>query len=1252
MIRVTSRPRPFELGRVQIEIPEGATLADIVEHAVPDRQLRPCAVVQLGAERIDRAVWHRVRPRSGTLVAVTVVPGDSTVLRTVLTVAVLVVAAIVVPYATPALGSVGASVLGAGIVAGGMLAINTLIPAQQPTQSDVAAPQSHVVSGTRNSLKPWDRVPLILGRHRFTPPLAGAQIPLPRGADQDLAALFCWGYGGLLIENLSVGDTPLSSYADVTTATFDGTPGQTPNLDLYPSSVHVEQIATELRESYGRISRATPADTDEAVAEIVFPKGLIGYGKKTGDKLDQRVDITVSYRAAGSGGSWTDAGTTTVTATTTDAIRRGITITFPSRGRWEVGVRRASPNSNEERKISDSWWSTLRSVTKTAPVALPGVAVTAVKIRAGDQIAGALDELRGTCTTKCLDWDTGSSAWVYRPTNNPASLFRWLLQHPSRRKPAADGRIDLDALADWHVFCGERGYTCNLIVDQRTSLDETLRTIAACGRALPIRVDGRWSVAIDGPKAYPVQLFTPRNSRGFRAKRLFLPTPDALRVQFVDETNNWEESERVVYMDGVDPATARRIEDLALPGITDPDIVHAMARFRLAEIEHRAETWELETDFEHLACQRGDRVQIQHEVILSGIGSGRVMELITDGGGDVTAIRLDEIITLENHVCILRCRRSDLSMIELRLGDEGGATDTLPLATPADPADCPAVGDLVAVFDVDLLLEDGLVIAIEPAAELSAKLTLVPYRDAVYSADFEEIPRYEPRITSRYGQAPIITGIRSDDRVAQRDADGSIHVRAVASIFDDGTRPLSRLLGIELGWYVEGASGSDQLISAPAAATEIAILGVEPGQTIRVSARWVYRDGTVGVWSGEIPHQVIGPSLPPPDVTLVWAGSDAVEWEYRFPPRDLAGFRLRFSETAGTSWEDALPLTDAPITAQRVDFAELSPATVEVLVRAEATSGLLSTNVGRLALSIADLMRRYRWAVSDLAAEAWPGQLYGPDLLDGDLVAPDTSTWLDPPDGIWLDPPDGLWLQGIYASWGYRTSWICPPTATTADTIRIETTGDGRRSLRWRWQPGPNETAADDDSLYADVLNKARGALVYYAKDPNLPFYRQIDELEVAALFGDIAPELDEERVFGAGLQNVPWYELLDPTLRSAWLPYRGAIRPRPGHTLELRVYAAGGVPRSTLSSLRLFVDSPERRQVMESRDLVGDTGDGIDLGLPTGWREVRWVHALLQQPTTAVQIRTINKSPPIVTALDAAGTPVDARADITLGGY
>lgn len=1257
-IVLACRPRPLQLEREVRTLPAGRNVHQLVEAAIADPRLRQHAVVQVDGDIVVYEAWDLVPP-PGAMVAVTVVPeGGQDALRIVLSIAVVAIAT----YATAGLatgplagtmfaGAVGQAVIGATITAAGLLAVNALVPPAQPEADDTEAVASYGIAGTRNALRPWQPVPLILGRVRYTPPLAAQQVVEPRGDAQVLSALFCWGYGPLQLDDLAIGETSLGAYQEVEVESVPGTPGEVPTLSIYPQSIGVETVAVQLTDNGGWAVRTTAPMTDKAVVEIQFPRGLIGYGKKTGDKLDQEVTIGVRFRAVGDT-DWTDAGDLETRGTTTSVVRAVRWITFGTRGQYEVGVRRETPDAEDDRHISESWWVTLRSVTNANPVNLPGVALTALRIRASEQLSGGIDELRATVTSICPDWDADLGEWIERPTNNPASLFRWVLQHPSRRRPTPDSLLDLPGLQAWHAACVEYGLTCNLVLDRRAGLDEALRTIAACGRGIVRRPDGRWSVVMDAPRPYPVQLFTPRNSWGFRARRSFAPVPDAIRFRFVDETQGWVQDERLVYRDGVAPEDATEILDLEQPGVTHPDQAWLHARYRLAEIIHRPETWELSADFEHLVCERGDRIQVQHDVILSGVGAGRVRELVTDGAGDVTAIRIDETLALEADLYILRGRRSDLSTVELRLGDLNLVTDTLPLETPTAVAGCPAVGDLVAVYRGDTLLEDALVLGIRPGAELSAQLTLVPYREAVYDAPWAEIPAWEPRITPAFGTAPIITAIRSDRSVLDRDAAGTVRVQAVVTLFDDGRRPLSRLQGVELRWEIVDTAGEPQLLSAPADATEIRLTGLEVDTVIRVAARWRFTDGRAGPWSGTQDHLVVGPALPPPDVTLLWATGDAVEWEYRFPPKDLAGFRIRFSETAGTDWSEAIPLTDAPVTTQRLDLAELPPSVVEVLVRAESTAGLLSVNVGRVAVTVSDLVRRYRWAIADQRDIAWPGDRYGGELRDGQLEAPDTSLWLDPPGGLWLDPPDGLWLLGDYAPWAYQAQWTCPAEAAASDAVRVEAVGSGRRIVRWRWQPGPDEPAAPEDDLYGQVLNDDRQAPVYYDDDPELPFYRQVDELQIASMFGDILPEGSLELAFALGLPHLPVYDLLDPSLRSAWLPYRGAIRPRPGRTLEVRVYAAGGLPRSSLANLRLLLDSQERIQVLENHPLTGDAGSGVRLEMPAGWREVRWAHALLQQPTSATVVRKLQTSPPILAATDAAGLPVDARADITLGGY
>ena len=55
--------------------------------------------------------------------------------------------------------------------------------------------------------------------------------------------------------------------------------------------------------------------------------------------------------------------------------------------------------------------------------------------------------------------------------------------------------------------------------------------------------DGKYSVVRDVPQTVPVQQFTPRNSTGFSATKVFTDIPHALKVRFINPDANWQQDE-------------------------------------------------------------------------------------------------------------------------------------------------------------------------------------------------------------------------------------------------------------------------------------------------------------------------------------------------------------------------------------------------------------------------------------------------------------------------------------------------------------------------------------------------------------------------------------------------------------------------------------------------------------------------------------------------------------------------------------
>lgn len=98
--RIVARAHPFSTDRTERTVKAGATIAELLAEAVPDRVLHRYARVSLVDDEmtletmpLPREVWGRVRPKPGTRVQITLVPmgggGGKNPLRTVLSIAVI-----------------------------------------------------------------------------------------------------------------------------------------------------------------------------------------------------------------------------------------------------------------------------------------------------------------------------------------------------------------------------------------------------------------------------------------------------------------------------------------------------------------------------------------------------------------------------------------------------------------------------------------------------------------------------------------------------------------------------------------------------------------------------------------------------------------------------------------------------------------------------------------------------------------------------------------------------------------------------------------------------------------------------------------------------------------------------------------------------------------------------------------------------------------------------------------------------------
>lgn len=332
---VIIRPAPFRAPKV-MQAPHGATVRQMVDamyeaSGVPAVMRTYQLDVEIDGVMVPRSAWSGTVPdvNAHVLILAPVHGGGNgkNPLRTILSIVVVIVAAIatiVAPYGAPAwwtsASGLGLSASSFGYIAGmavmtaGMLLVNAIAPiraesglsAASGNQSYADSP-TYSLSGAQNSANPFGPIPVVLGKHRMYPPYGAKPYTELIGNDEYLRMLFIWGYGPLKIEDIKIGETPITSFSGVTIETVEGWPDDDP-ITLFPADVYQDAIGVELVQASGRVIRTAQDGADELSVDVSFPQGLAQFDAYA-NRTAYTVILKIEYREVGDP-DWIDISTT------------------------------------------------------------------------------------------------------------------------------------------------------------------------------------------------------------------------------------------------------------------------------------------------------------------------------------------------------------------------------------------------------------------------------------------------------------------------------------------------------------------------------------------------------------------------------------------------------------------------------------------------------------------------------------------------------------------------------------------------------------------------------------------------------------------------------------------------------------------------------------------------------------------------------------------------------------------------------
>jgi hypothetical protein len=1113
-------------------------------------------------------------------------------------------------------------------------------PPQLPSVTPYTAPlppqkTRYRITGFGNQDGRGQPDPKVFGKVKMFPSHAARQITETRAGTQSLTALFNFGYGPLDISenDLCIGDKKLlsSKFVNVDYELTPGTPSDTP-ITLYTTDIEPTYFDSILLNNKPQIKTAGQSAVRITI-DVSFPLGLFATttttaedGSTITEKTTRTIDVKVEYRVAGDT-TWINAGFLSKTSNSDEPVYASRSIKNLTKALYEIRLtRETAPQAGG---VDECHLIQIRAYGDTPAYyprkdsngAVIGTSLLAINLPAQEQLNGQIDQLSGLPQSKLEHWN-GTTWDADAKSSNPADCYANALTSAWTAKPLdKNTELHLPSLKAWSDFCVANDLTFNYVYDQPAEMQEVLNQICACAFASPQMIDGKMGVVIDTYKDTVTQIITPHNilKDSFEGQVNWTEEVDVLDVQFISPDEDWQQSQRPVYADGKDSTNAFVRQSLTLIGVTNKDQAWKIGRYYLAVAKLRREKWFVSMSLDYLRCQRGDKVWLSHDSAFIGLGGSRVKSVIMSGGNMTGVVLTDDFGTENGTVYDISFRLSDGSVVSRNIQGDGDIKNTFMFLTQIPSGDpMPVALDLVVMGGYT----ECLVEAIEPTEELTARLTLIPYAPAIYSAGSGPIPEYEPLIVSveeaqRIVPTPAIVSAVSDENVLYRDSDGSLVTRVQVTMSD----VRADVVAFEYQIRRVGSEDYGQPQQAPAGFRTFYIYGVSDREVIDIRVRAKTRLGLSSDWDYELNHTVIGKTSLPPDVPLLIIDPLRKQLKIGYSeiygvvrPVDFQSFVIKMvnGELLDTAngWLTGVTITES-LRSDIFDISGHAQGIKTFLVKAKDTTGNLSLNAAIRSYDFGQITTENIIQSYDFGALGFPG------THDG-IVAGATLT----------ASPVGGADSDIYWAGADNT-----PHIAGADTDLFWQSSFG--SLAYDFTFAPLNPLQQGDMVKLDADISSSNYQLYYVPPATEVYWTGVDT--------DLA---------NTGLDTDPYWGSSAPI----YLPFptEGVAARRQEY--NFRLICAADVVQAIINSLVAIVDAPTKTVSRQSLLVsAGGTNSGV---AGTSFRVITSVAVAVKYDAaypTAVYANFLDydaTNGPLIKVYDATGTPVAGLVDVTIRGY
>lgn len=597
------------------------------------REFRRATVCRLNGQLYARRNWHRLTVGRDDVVEFYAPPGNpgggggSNPLGAILAIAIAVAVPVLGPMVGAALGisaGLGGALVGIGLSAAayGLSQLFAQPPPSAVSSGYGGGSQSsptYNLQAQGNYARLGAAIPELIGRHQVYPDLIADSYT--RFVDNEMYVHMMLGVskGQVDVEELRIGDTPFSSFADgdITYELLE--PGEVGDLDIMDSRwlVSRDLAEPELPDAsagspwVGPFPVNPPGTTVQNIEiDTVCPQGLfkIGSGGVSGKSLN----IDIEARQIDDDGEplddWIEVDAIVVGDNRQSPVRRTHgQYVLPSAGRWQVRCRRTDARDTDNGVAHTVNWTGLRGRPQSAARKYEMTTLAFKGKATGSLNSSTIKRVNGIFTRRLPTWDESAMGTELVATRSPCDALAHIAR-TSNGGRLRDDQIDLAGLYRHKADFEARGWTFDFVFDSRTTIGEALGYVARAVVGERVVQGGQLRLVRDEPSVAPVKFFSPRNIRRGSVSvgyaMVTSETADALKAIGMD-TKTWKPMDITVSY----PESRREtIAEQIFHGVTNKPQLAACAwhRVRGNKLRRREVRWR--TELEGAAILFGDAV--------------------------------------------------------------------------------------------------------------------------------------------------------------------------------------------------------------------------------------------------------------------------------------------------------------------------------------------------------------------------------------------------------------------------------------------------------------------------------------------------------------------------------------------------------------------------------------------------------------------------------------------------------------------